>query len=310
MKIGLLTSGGDSPGMNPCLAELVRLASAEGHTAIGYKRAFFGALEHDFTELRPIDTQSWYKLGGTVLKTARMQELKEVSRRKEIVKRVAEDGVGALIILGGDGSFRAALELEELAPAFNIVGIPCTIDNNIYGSDYTLGYDTALNKLVTYIDDISDTGISLPGRVFFVETLGGWDDFIPHSPVQMGMADFSVLAGYPMTDEEICDRVRECIARRRRDYVVVTFAEGPSRMLGAAEAVRKSLGVSVKCNMIGFQQRGGAPTATDRLRASGFARAALDAAVRNIRGKYVVYREGEYKYEDLSSAKLKKVFVR
>jgi 6-phosphofructokinase 1 len=308
MNIGLLTSGGDAPGMNPCLARLVMGAAERGHRTIGYRRGFRGVLEGDFIELSPIDVQGWHKLGGSVLKTSRVAELKEENCQRKIIARLDEDGVDALTVLGGDGSFRAAMDLDRLNPKLNIVGIPCTIDNNIFGSQYTLGHDTAINKLVTYIDDISDTGISMPGRVFFVETLGGWEDYLPHSAVLMGMADFSVLVERPMTNDQICGKVEACLREKKRDYVLATFAEAPGLMLKAAEAVRERLGVSVKCNMIGFQQRGGIPSAVDRLHAGRFAVCTLNAMENKIRGKYLVFSEGGYDYMDLASAKRKKVF--
>jgi 6-phosphofructokinase 1 len=308
MNIGLLTSGGDSPGMNPCLARLVVEASSKGHRTFGYKRGFYGVVEDDYSELRPLDVQSWYKLGGTMLKTSRMPDLTEEARQREIIAHLEDDDIDSLVVLGGDGSFRAAMDLNILHSKLNIVGIPCTIDNNIYGSDYTLGHDTAINKLTTYIDDISDTGMSMPGRVFFVETLGGWDDFLPHSAVLMGMADFSVLVERPLTDDQICERVEQCIIEKNRDYVLVTFAEAPGRMRGAAEAVHDKLGVSVKCNMLGFQQRGGVPSAADRMHASFFAAHAMNALLNDIKGKYVVYSGGGYGYMDLEKAREKKIF--
>jgi 6-phosphofructokinase 1 len=313
MNIGVITSGGDSPGMNPCLAQIVKNAAAKGHRVFGYRRGFPGVRDNDYAELTVKDTGGWYKLGGTVLKTGRMPELKEEAWQHRLIEQLVKNNIEAFLVLGGDGSFRGALDLHKLNNKLNIVGIPCTIDNNIYGSEYTLGFDTAINKQMAYIDDISDTGISLPGRIFFVETLGAWDSYLTHSSVLMGMADFGVLVERPITDDEILEKIKIIRNSGDKDYILVTFSEGTPenaihRMLGTAEYVRKELGVSVKCNVLGYQQRGGVPTALERLHAAGFAKYAVEAADRKIMNKYVAYSKGQYVYIDLVNAGKKKSF--
>jgi 6-phosphofructokinase 1 len=313
MNIAVITSGGDSPGMNPCLAQITKIAEGRGHRVFGYRRGFLGIRDADYTELFPKDVEGLYKLGGTFLKTGRMPELRQVEWQQKLIDNLAKNDIEALIILGGDGSFRGALALHNLNRNLNIIGIPSTIDNNIYGSDYTLGFDTALNKQMAYIDDISDTGMSLPGRVFFVETLGAWDGYLTHSSVLMGMADFCVLTEIPMTDEDICQKVKELLAKGEKSYVLATFAEGTPensihRMLKAAEYVAKQLGVKVKSNVLGYQQRGGVPTALERIHAAGFAKYAVDAVDKRIINKYIAYAKGEYVYLDIGEASKKKSF--
>ncbi len=308
MNIAVITSGGDSPGMNPCLAQIVKYASEKGHTVYGYRRGFLGIRDNDYRKLEVSDVQGWYKLGGTVLRTGRLPELKEAGISEKLAENLRKNHIDTLIVIGGDGSFKGALVLHEADSGLNVVGIPGTIDNNIYGSDYTLGFDTALNKQVNYIDDISDTALSLPGRVFFVETLGAWDGYLTHSSVLMGMADCSVLVEKPMTNEEICKKVEEVLADPQRDYVLITFAEGCYQMLEAAEYVREKLHVNLKCNLLGYQQRGGVPTARERIHAAGFAKYAVQAADQGIKNVYVVYKDGQYGYLDLSCAANKKEF--
>jgi 6-phosphofructokinase 1 len=219
-----------------------------------------------------------------------------------------EQKIGALIVIGGDGSFRGALDLSRHNPLLNVIGIPGTIDNNIFGSQYTLGHDTALNKLVNYIDDISDTAMSLPGRVFFVETLGAFESYFPKAAELMGMADFCVLYDPRTSNEEILHKVAEYRKRAQRSYVLAAFAEETKQMFEAAELVREKLKVNVKCNLLGFQQRGGVPSARDRLHASGFAGHALAAIEKGLFKKYVVYANGVYGYRDLEDARQKKIF--
>ncbi len=308
MNIAVITSGGDSPGMNPCLAQIVKNAQSKGHKVYGYKRGFLGIRDNDYVELDLKDVQGWYKLGGTVLQAGRFPELKEIRWQKKLVENLKENHINALIVIGGDGSFNGALKLHEIDSSINIIGIPGTIDNNIYGSDYTLGFDTAVNKLVTYIDDISDTGLSMPGRVFFVETLGAWDGYLTHSPVLMGMADFSVLVEKPITDEAICSRVEKLIKDSSKDYVLVTFAEGTYRMFDTAKYVQETLNVTVKCNLIGYQQRGGVPTAIERIHAAGFAKYAVEAVEKSLMNRYIVFKDGKYDYMDIDLASNKKKF--
>jgi 6-phosphofructokinase 1 len=308
MNIGVITSGGDSPGMNPCVARIVTCAVENGHRVFAFRRAFRGILERDSVELHPIDVEGWYKLGGTMLKTSRLPELTEKTVQQKVLDILHENSIDALIVIGGDGSFRGAMDLCALEGSINIIGIPGTIDNNIYGSQYTLGHDTALNKLAAYIDDISDTAMSLPGRVFFVETLGAFDSYLPQSSVIMGMADFSVLYEPRTSNEEIAEKVEAYLKKNNRSYVLATFAEGAKQIFPAAEYTQKKLNVNVKCNLIGFQQRGGVPSALDRMHAAGFANHALKALEQGIRGKYVVYSNGAYLYRDLCDAKLKKEF--
>lgn len=308
MNIAVITSGGDSPGMNPCVAQLVKEAAALGHTVYGYERGYLGIRDQVFRQLIVTDIQDWYQLGGTRLRSGRLPELKERAWQEKLVQNLKENGIDALIVIGGDGSFQGALKLHEVDESLNIIGIPGTIDNNIYGSDYTIGFDTALNTQVTYLDGIADTAMSIPGRVFFVETLGAWDGYLTNSSVLMGMADFSVLVERPMTNEEICRRVKEVLDAGERDYVLVTFAEGSYQTLAAADYVRQQLGANVKCNLMGFTQRGGKPSALDRLHAAGFAKYAMRAIAAGRTNRYVVYRDGAYSYLPITEAANKKVF--
>ncbi len=308
MNIAVITSGGDSPGMNPCVASLVKEATKEGFNVYGYRRGYLGIRDKDRVLLDINTVQDWYKLGGTMLRTGRFPELKEKHWQEKLVQNLKEDDIDALVVIGGDGSFLGALKLYEASSNLNIVGIPGTIDNNIYGSEYTLGFDTALNTQVDYIDAIADTAMALPGRVFFVETLGAWDGYLTNSSVLMGMADFSVLVEKPMSNEEICKRVKEILDKGERDYVLVTFAEGSYQTIEAAEYVKEKLGLNVKHNLMGYCQRGGAPTALDRLHAAAFAKYAIKAIKSGLCNKYVVYKDGAYSYMDISEAANKKEF--
>jgi len=306
MKIGIITSGGDSPGMNPCIAGLVKNALAFGYEVCAFEYGFVGIRENRIRKLGLEDVHGIYKMGGTILKTARLPELKKREVQQELIDVLHGNGINALIVLGGDGSFKGAEVLYSLDSSINYICVPCTIDNNIYKSEYTLGFDTALNKQMEYIDDIMDTALSLPDRVFFVETLGAWDGYLAMSSTLMGMADYSVLVEREVSDDEIADIVQAALAKKR--FSLITFAEGTYRMFDTAEYVRKKLNCSIKCNLLGYQQRGGSPTATERLHAAAFAKYALKAVHEGIKNKYIAYQGGKYVYIDLKEAVNKKVF--
>lgn len=319
--------------MNPCVADLVSGLSDKGHALFGFRSGYVGIMEDDYVILDKHVVQGWHKLGGSALKTGRLPSLREKEVQDRLLFNLTRHEIEVLIVIGGDGSFNGALQLcrrsEELsrqgkvrteaicpeaaaeggvADALHVIGIPGTIDNNIFGSDYTLGFDTALNKQMCYIDDITDTAMSLPGRVFFVETLGAWDGYLAESSVKMGMADFSVLVERPLTNEQICDRVHRLLAEEKKDYVIVTFAEGTYQTQEAAKYVENKLGVSVKVNLLGYAQRGGVPTALERLHASGFADFAVEMVEGKIYNKYIVFSDGEYRHMDISMAARKKKF--
>lgn len=310
MNIGVITSGGDAPGMNPCLAEIVKNARKKGYRVYGYKRGFLGICENDFEDITTKNVQGWYQLGGTVLKTGRLLELKEERCQRQLVDNLKKNSIEVLIVLGGDGSFLGAMKLHEMDPGLNIIGIPCTIDNNIYGSDYTIGFDTALNTQVRYLDGLHDTGSALKGRIFFVETLGAYDGYLPHSSVIMGMADFSVICECPMTDEEIYEKIKQLKEQEQKDYIMVMFAEGDGnhRCLQVAEMIKERLQANVKCSLLGFSQRGGTPTAGERLYAAGFAKYAIEGIAQGIRNQYVTYKNGKYDYMDITQAVKKKKY--
>lgn len=306
MKIGVITSGGDAPGMNPCIAGIAKNAEKLGHELYGFEYGYTGIRQNRIKRIDANEVQGIYKMGGTILKTSRLPELRETAVQKELIAVLKQNGIEGLAVLGGDGSFKGAEVLARQDSSINFVGIPATIDNNIYKSEYSLGFDTALNKQMIYIDDIMDTAAAMPGRVFFVETLGAWDGYLTISSVHMGIADFSVLVERPMTDDEVADAVK--VALDAHGFAIVTLAEGTYRMFDTAKYVHEKLGCTVKCNLLGYQQRGGTPTARERLHAAAFAKYAVRALHEKIMNKYVVYSKGQYLYVDLAEAVNKKTF--
>ena len=306
MRIGVITSGGDAPGMNPCIAGMAKNAESQGHELFGFECGYTGIRQNKIRRILANEVQGIYKMGGTILKSSRLPELKESAVQKELIAVLKQNNIEGLAVLGGDGSFQGAEALSRQDSSINFVGVPATIDNNIYKSEYTLGFDTALNKQMAYIDDIMDTAASMPGRVFLVETLGAWDGYLAMSSVHMGIADFGVLVERPMTDDEIARAAQKAL--QLHGFAVITLAEGTYRMFDTAKYLREKLGCSVKCNLLGYQQRGGSPTAMERLHAAAFAKYAMKALDEKIMNKYVVFSGGKYFYVDLAEAVNKKEF--
>ncbi|MCL2162820.1 MAG: 6-phosphofructokinase [Oscillospiraceae bacterium] len=310
MNIAVITSGGDSPGMNPCIAKLVLEGERRGHRVFGYIGGYRGIQADKPVALRSRDVYGLFKLGGTVLKSGRLPELVEPEVRRSILEKLRRDEINTLVVMGGDGSFRGAMALGEMSPdatGVNFVGIPCTIDNNIFGSDYTLGHDTAFNKLTQYIDDITDTALSMFSRVFLVETLGGHDGYFARSMEDIGLCDFSVTEEHPLSCGEVVERIADTLSSGNKSFVIISVAEHCETAL-IAKAVRSKLGIDPKINIIGYQQRGGVPTALERLHAASFALYALRAVESGIRNKYIIFSDGKYGYMDFSSVENVKPF--
>lgn len=310
MRLGVITSGGDAPGMNPCLAQLVREGQKRGHEIIAFEGGFRGIAEGRYRNLTSDEVALWYQRGGTCIRTGRLPELSGEQVQKDLAKKLEGYAIEGLIVLGGDGSFKGALAISRMLPELNVIGIPCTIDNNVYGSDYTLGFDTALNTQTAYMDGLMDTGEALEGRVFFVETLGAYDGYLAQSTYLMGMAEFAVLDENPMEDEEIIRKVLEIREKKKSGSVYVMFSEsdGKHRCLKIADVIRDRYNINIKCSILGFSQRGNTPTARDRLMAAGFADRALLAMETGIKNQYLVYRDGAFQYMDISNASRKKIF--
>jgi len=308
MNIAVLTSGGDSPGMNPCIAKLVLEGRKRGFSLFGYRDGFGGILAGDPLPLRPGDVYGLFKLGGTFLKSGRLPELVEPGKRREVIRKLERDKIEALVVLGGEGSIRGAGTLSGMGSEINFIGIPSTIDNNIFGSDYSLGHDTAMGRLVQYIDDITDTALSMGKRIFLVETLGGPDGYFAQTMADIGVCDFAITRERPMKDNEAAERIAGILSENEKDYVIVAVVEHTLNSDSLAGAIRDSLGIEPKINIIGYQQRGGVPTALERLHASSFAMCALHAIESGIRNKYIAYTGGRYEYLDYTLAEKEKPF--
>lgn len=267
LRIGILTSGGDAPGMNAGLRAAVRAAAHTGVEIYGIQHGYSGLIEGDTVLLDRRFVSNIIHLGGTVLGTARSPEFTTPEGRARAAEVLRVSGIGGLVVIGGDGSFRGATALME-EQDINVVGVPATIDNDIYGTDYSIGFDTAVNTALAAIDRIRDTALS-HDRLFFVEVMGRHTGFIAAACGIAGGCEYLVIPEAPISTEDLCLHIQEGFDRGKRSAIVVV-AEGdqPGDSFRIAHEVKETAGLESKVCILGHVQRGGSPTARDRMLAS------------------------------------------
>jgi 6-phosphofructokinase 1 len=295
-KIGLVTSGGDAPGMNAAIRAAVRIAYSKGFQVLGFERGWEGLMTNMMRPLTPRSVGGIIQLGGTILHTSRSLEFRENGGLMKAAQSLASNKVEGLVVIGGNGSFQGALELSKNTEAL-IVGVPATIDNDVYGSDETIGFDTAVNTAVTEIDKIRDTAISHE-RVFIVEVMGRTRGFIASAVGLAVGAEIILVPEVKFEKERIIRRLEENSAKGKRSGIIVA-AEGigDTRKLGAE--IEKDTGTEVRLSILGYAQRGGSPTARSRLLANLFANEALELLSRREGRKMVGLQGGEIMSIDL-----------
>ncbi len=271
--IGVVTTGGDAPGMNAAIRAITRVAHSKGLQVVGFERGWEGLITHSFRHLTPRSVGGIIQLGGTILHTARCPEFRTQEGLLKAAKTLKEHQICGLVVIGGDGSFRGALELSKYSDT-QMAGIPATIDNDIYGTEETIGFDTAVNTAVNEIDKIRDTAISHE-RIFIVEVMGRQRGFLA---LTVGI---TVGAEIILLPENKCslDRVVETLkdnARKGKKAGIIVAAEGCGKVSEVAKEIEDKTGSEVRLTILGYVQRGGTPTARSRLLASLFAERAVD----------------------------------
>jgi 6-phosphofructokinase 1 len=271
--IGIVTSGGDAPGMNAAIRAVTRIGHMQGFEVIGFERGWDGLLTNTFKKLTPRSVGGIIQLGGTILHTLRCPAFEEVGGVETGAQTLKQNCVDALVVIGGDGSFRGALELGKKSSTL-MVGIPATIDNDVYGTDETIGFDTAVNTAVGSIDKIRDTAISHE-RVFIVEVMGRKRGFLA---LEVGMcvgAEVILIPENPMRPEDICSIMDDNSKKGKRAGIIVA-AEGFGDSNKLAQEMQQQTTFEVRLSILGYSQRGGSPTARSRLLASLFAERAVE----------------------------------
>ena len=269
-RIAVLTSGGDAPGMNAAVRAIVRNAVNNDLHIYGIMRGYEGMINGDIKRLETGDVSNIIHRGGTILKTARSQRFMTPEGRKQAYENLIDNDIDGLIVIGGNGTFTGALKFMEEYPDINIIGLPGTIDNDLYGTDFTIGFDTALNTAVQAVDKIRDTADS-HNRLFFVEVMGRHSGFIAlHTAIAGGAGGVLI----PEEDSNIEDLIKllKRGAKRSKLFSIVIVAEG--NKLGTVYDIAKhveekiSYYDDIKVTVIGHLQRGGSPSTLDRVLAS------------------------------------------
>ncbi|MDY6911042.1 MAG: 6-phosphofructokinase [Chloroflexota bacterium] len=274
-KIAVLTSGGDSPGMNACIRGVTRSATSRGAEVLGIKRGYTGIFTKNFIKLNSRAVANTIQRGGTILESSRCDEFQTVEGREKARRLLAKEGVEGVVVIGGNGSYYGAAKLAEESH-IKVVGIPGTIDNDIYGTDYTVGFDTAINTALDAIDRIRDTADAFE-RVFFVEVMGRKSGFIALEVGIAGGAEEILLPEKGIDPESLSMTLKASFDSGKRSSIVV-IAEGNEigHTLQIAQYVQYRLDLDCRVCVLGHLQRGGSPTARDRVLGSRLGTAAVE----------------------------------
>jgi len=273
--IGVLTSGGDAPGMNAATRAVVRTALSHGLDVTGIMRGYTGLIDGKFLKMDATSVSNIIQFGGTILKTSRSADFYQEEGRARAARELRSRGIDALVAIGGDGTFRGLYKLEK-EHGIRGIGVPGTIDNDVYGTDFTIGFDTAANTALESIDKIRDTAAS-HDRMFFIEVMGRACGALALSVGLAGGAEAILIPELPYDLDALCRTLEHGRDRGKTSFIIVVaegVVEGGARAV--ADGVKSRLGVSYRVNVLGHIQRGGAPTAFDRQLASLLGRAAVE----------------------------------
>jgi 6-phosphofructokinase 1 len=289
-RIGLVTSGGDAPGMNAAIRAVVRVAYSQGLEVLGFERGWEGLLTNTFRRLTRRNVGGILHVGGTILRTSRSPEFRKSEGIRKAAETLALNNVEGLVVVGGDGSMHGALELSEETYAL-IVGVPATIDNDVFGTSETIGFDSAVNTAITEIDKIRDTASS-HDRVFIVEVMGRMRGFLALTiGVTVGAEVILVPeVEYPL--DQIVRTLEKNAAKGKKSGIIVA-AEGIGDTHKLMREIEKKAGVEVRLSVTGYAQRGGNPTARSRLLANLFGNKAVELLMSQQGNRMVALQEGK-----------------
>ena len=290
-KIVTLTSGGDAPGMNAALRAVVRTAIHHKMEVYGSEMGFHGLAHQQLKSLNARSVANCIQRGGTLLKTARFTDFHDKKVRDQARAFLASQHIDALVVLGGNGSFTGARILhEEGGPA--VIGIPCTIDNDINGTQYCIGFDTACNTALDAIDKIRDTALSLE-RNFLIEVMGRASGFIAVNVGIAGGAEIILIPEFPVTIDQLAQRVEQQHGKKLASIVVAAEADQPGHTVELAQRIKAKTGIDYKVCILGHTQRGGSPTYKDRVMGSLMGAKAIETLREGIAQKMMAFKDGD-----------------
>lgn len=294
--IGILTSGGDAPGMNAAIRAVTRTAIYNGYKVKGILRGYHGLVTNKIIDLTSSSVSNIIQKGGTMLKTARSKEFRTPEGRQMAYDNMKAAGIDALVVIGGDGSLSGA---QIFANEFDvpIVGLPGTIDNDVDGTDETIGYDTALNTIVEAVDKLRDTASS-HDRLFFVEVMGNTAGYLSLNGAIASGSEAAIIPEREMEVDQLAELIHNGF-RKSKSSAIVLVAENKATggAMGMAERIKKEFPeFDARVTILGHLQRGGSPTAKDRILASKMGATAIEALSEGQRNVMIGIKNGEYVY--------------
>ena len=297
--IGVLTSGGDAPGMNAAIRAVVRTALSKGLRVRGIRRGYHGLLEEEIIDLTARDVSDTVQRGGTILQTARCQRMRTEEGQQKAAAICKKYGIDGLVVIGGDGSFAGAQRLSHYG--VNTVGIPGTIDLDIACTEYTIGFDTAANTAMEAIDKVRDTSTSHE-RCSIIEVMGRDAGYLA---LWCGIANGAERIIMPevndYNEEEVIKDIMECRERGKKNYIIIN-AEGVGDSINMAKRIEEATGMETRATIIGHMQRGGSPTCKDRVYASIMGAMAVDVLVAGKTNRVIGYQHGRFSDFDIDEA--------
>lgn len=297
--IGVLTSGGDAPGMNAAIRAVVRTALARGLKVRGIRRGYHGLLKEEIIDLSARDVSDTIQRGGTILQTARCKTMTTEEGQQKAAAICKKYGIDGLVVIGGDGSFRGAQKLAALG--VNTIGLPGTIDLDIACTEYTIGFDTAVNTAMEAIDKVRDTSTSHE-RCSVIEVMGRDAGYLA---LWCGIANGAERILLPeekdFDEEALIEDIKANKKRGKKNYIIIN-AEGVGDSINMAKRIEEATGIETRATILGHMQRGGSPTCKDRVYASIMGAKAVDLLLEGKSNRVVGYRHGEYVDFDIDEA--------
>jgi len=288
-RIGVVTSGGDAPGMNAAIRAVVRKAIYHGIEVYGINRGYMGLITSDFIKLDLSSVGDIIHRGGTVLRTARSEEFKTEKGQEKALKNLEAFGIEGLVVIGGDGSLRGASILSR--KGVPTIGIPATIDNDIAFTDYSIGFDTAVNTVVDAVNKIRDTATSHE-RTFIIEVMGREAGHLALYAGLASGAETILVPEIPFSIDGVCEKILHGFERGKLHSIIVV-AEGAASGIDIGRKIKDKVGMESRVIILGHLQRGGMPTANDRILASRFGGKAVELLKNNEKDKMVGFVKGE-----------------
>ncbi|MEQ2557446.1 6-phosphofructokinase [Lachnospiraceae bacterium CLA-AA-H185] len=297
--IGVLTSGGDAPGMNAAIRAVVRQAITKGLEVKGIKRGYAGLLQEEIIDMHAQDVSDIIQRGGTILQTARCMDFTTPEGQQKGAEICKKHGIDGVVVIGGDGSFKGAQKLAE--HGINTIGLPGTIDLDIASTEYTIGFDTAVNTAMEAIDKVRDTSTSHE-RCSIIEVMGRGAGYIAlWCGIANGAEDILLPEKYNYDEQMIVNHIIENRKRGKKHHIIIN-AEGIGHSTSMAKRIEAATGVETRATILGHMQRGGSPTCKDRVYASTMGAKAVDLLLEGKTNRVVGYRHGEFVDFDIDEA--------